>query len=64
MSDVGGVRVTDDVVGPLMTGGIGVAGADVFLLEMLELLEGAKFVGHVLGKVEGFLKGEKGEDER
>lgn len=56
MSDVRGVRVTDDVVGPLVTGGVGMASADVFLLEMLELLERAKFICHywaVIVKGEG-----------
>ncbi len=36
MSDVGGVRVTDDIIGPFVTRGVGVAGADVFLLSEFE----------------------------
>ena len=46
MTDIRCVRVAHDVVGPLMTGCVGVTGADVFLLEVFELLEGAEFVGH------------------
>lgn len=46
VADVGGVRVADNVVGPFVACGVGVAGADVFLLEVLELLEGAQLVGH------------------
>ncbi len=39
------VRVAGDVGGPLVFGGVGVAGPDVFVLESLELLLGAEFVG-------------------
>jgi hypothetical protein len=47
MTDVTGVGVADDVVGPLVASGVCVAGADVFGLEGFELLEGAEFVGHL-----------------
>jgi hypothetical protein len=46
VADVGGVRVANNVVGPFVARGVGVAGADVFLLEVLKLLEGAQLVGH------------------
>lgn len=46
MADVGGIRITDDVICPFVASGIGVASADEFLLQMLELLKGSKLVGH------------------
>lgn len=49
MADVGRVRVAVDVGRPLELGGVGVAGADVAGLELLELLLGAEFVGLDLG---------------
>jgi len=41
----GGVRVAHDVGGPLMLGGVGVTGADVFVLQGFELLLCAEFIG-------------------
>lgn len=46
MANVGGVTVAKDVVGPLVLGGIGVAGANIASLEGLEVLEGAQLVSH------------------
>lgn len=41
---VGGVRVARDVGGPFVFGGVSVARADVFVLELFELLLCAEFV--------------------
>lgn len=45
VADVARVRVAGDVGGPLVSGRVCVAGANVLLLERLELLLGAEFVG-------------------
>ncbi len=45
MPDVRRVAVAVDVGGPFVLGGVGVAGADVARLELLQLLLGAEFVG-------------------
>lgn len=46
MPDIRGVAVADDVRGPFVLGGVGVAGSDVAGLHGLEVLERAQFVGH------------------
>lgn len=46
VTNVGSVAVTEDVGSPFVLGGIGVACTDVTGLQSLEILEGAKFVGH------------------
>ena len=45
MADVAGEAVASDVRGPLEAGGVGVAGADVARLELLQLLLRAELVG-------------------
>jgi len=51
MSDVAGVRITDDVAGPFMASSVGVTSADVFRLQGFELLEGTKLVCHGVGRL-------------
>ena len=46
MSNVAGIRVANDIVGPFMARDVCVAGTHEFGLEGLELLEGAELVGH------------------
>lgn len=45
MADVGSEAIAVDVGGPFEFRGVGVAGADIAGLELLELLLGAEFVG-------------------
>lgn len=52
MADVGSVAVASDVGGPFVLRGVGVAGADVARLELLELLGCAEFVGLVVGRLD------------
>ena len=42
---IAGVRVARDIRGPLVLRRVGVASADVFVLQGFKLLLGAKFVG-------------------
>lgn len=46
MADVGSTAVALDVGQPLVLGRVGVTGTDVTGLQGLEILEGAKLVGH------------------
>lgn len=46
MSNVAGVRVAHNIVGPFVARNVCVAGAHEFGLEGFKLLEGAEFVGH------------------
>lgn len=46
MADVGVVAITEDVGGPFVFRGVGVAGTDVSGLQGLEVLESAQFIGH------------------
>jgi len=64
--DVGRVAVAVDVGRPFVLCGVGVAGADVAGLELLELLLGAEFVGlgGGGGGVSGEGKGKWGGDGR
>lgn len=48
---VAGVGVAGDIGGPLVLGGVCVAGSDVFVLQRFELLLGAEFVGLVGGQL-------------
>lgn len=45
MTLIAGVGVASDVRGPFVAGSVCVTGADVLVLERLELLLGAEFVG-------------------
>ena len=69
MTDVRSVAVAKDVGGPLVLGGVGVAGTNVAGLEGLEVLEGTEFVGHggfglwVIGDGVGGRTAIKGETE-
>lgn len=53
MADVGVVAITEDVGGPFVFRGVGVAGTDVSGLQSLEILESAQFVGHFERRIYG-----------